>query len=116
MKDILIGIDKLAEEELEKANKVNPLFHSDHEGYAVLKEEIDEANDEFTHIIGIKEKMSGKLDELWKSIKEDNSQSAAHDVMVIKHCAGLAAAELIQVVAMCDKFITSQELRESEGK
>lgn len=43
MKEILIEIDRLAEEELSRANKVNPMFHSDHEGYAVIQEEIDEA-------------------------------------------------------------------------
>lgn len=77
-----------------------------------MKEEIDEANDEFTHIIGIKEKMSRNLDELWKSIKEDDSQSAAQYVISIKYCAYMAAAELIQVAAMCDKFIASQKARE----
>lgn len=43
MKEILIEIDRLAEEELERANKIHPLFASDHEGYAVIREEIEEA-------------------------------------------------------------------------
>lgn len=42
MKHILIEIDRLAEEELERANKIHPLFHSDHEGESVIREEIEE--------------------------------------------------------------------------
>lgn len=45
MKDILIEIDRLAEEELDRANKIHPPFHSDHEGKAVIQEEIEEAFD-----------------------------------------------------------------------
>ena len=43
MKEILIEIDRLAEKEMERANKIHPMFHSDHEGWAVLQEEIEEA-------------------------------------------------------------------------
>lgn len=64
MKDILIEIDRLAEEELERANKIHPMFHSNHE-----------------------------------------------EISTIRQDAQYAAAELIQVIAMCDKFIKSQEVR-----
>ena len=39
-------IIKLILEELESANKKYPNFHSTHEGYAVIKEEVDELWDE----------------------------------------------------------------------
>ena len=42
MKDILIEIDRIVADELERANKVHPLFHSDHEGVAIIEEEIME--------------------------------------------------------------------------
>ena len=33
-------VELLVQKELESANKKFPMFHSDHEGYAVLKEEL----------------------------------------------------------------------------
>ena len=33
---------ELAEKEYHRSNELYPLFHSTHEGYAVIKEEIDE--------------------------------------------------------------------------
>jgi len=33
---------ELAEKEYERSNKLYPMFHSTHEGYAVIKEELDE--------------------------------------------------------------------------
>lgn len=109
MKDILIGIDKLAEEELEKANKVNPLFHSDHEGYAVFQEEIEEAEEMF-------EAAKESKNFVWEAIKADYPEGAHEKVKEMRYCLAQTAAEMIQAIAMCDKFITSQELRESEGK
>lgn len=37
---------ELAEKEYERSNKLYPMFHSTHEGYAVIKEEVDELWDE----------------------------------------------------------------------
>lgn len=107
MKDILIGIDKLAKEELEKADKVNPLFHSDHEGYAVIKEEFEEAVDE---IVAAKKCKNSA----WESIKVDYPGGARTEFRKMRDCIALAAAELIQVIAMCDKFILSQSEREKK--
>ena len=63
MKDILIEIDRLAEEELDRANKIHPPFHSDHEGKAVIQEEIEEALD---CLKNIDESYEG----LWNAIKD----------------------------------------------
>ena len=106
MKDILIEIDRLAADELERANKVHPLFHSDHEGVAVIEEEIIEAKSDL-----------GMLDCLFGNFKSnvyrDNTKYIKESELVegIRKNASLAAAELIQVIAMCDKFIASQEAR-----
>lgn len=106
MKHILIEIDRLAEKELERANKIHPLFHSDHEGVAVIEEEIMEAKTDI-----------GMLDCLFENLKSnvyiDNTEYIKEINLVksIRNNASLAAAELIQVIAMCDKFEKSQEER-----
>ena len=61
----LIGkVEELANDELERANKEYSLFHSLHEGYAVLQEEIDE-------VIEInKDAMENKA-AMWAAIKNE---------------------------------------------
>lgn len=107
MKDILIGIDKLAKEELEKANKVNPLFHSDHEGYAVLQEEIEEAEEVFDsakECVGL----------AWEAVKTDYPEGARQKIREMRYQLVYAAAEIVQAIAMCDKFRASQEARDEQ--
>lgn len=108
MKEILIEIDRLAEEELERANKIHPLFASDHEGYAVIREEIEEAIESL-------EMMGKSFEEAWHEIKEDDEEEAQERVQYVRQFAEHSAFELIQVIAMCDKFIKSQEARD-EGR
>lgn len=102
MKEILIEIDRLAEEEMERANKIHPMFHSNHEGYGVLQEEITEARDEFVEVSGY---------DLLRAIMSNDQEDIIEEISTIRRDAQYAAAELIQVIAMCDKFIESQEVR-----
>lgn len=62
-------------EELYSANSKHPAFHSTHEGYAVIKEEVDE---------------------LWDEIKASKAFDMANRMMV---------NEAVQVAAMAIKFI-----------
>ena len=109
MKHILIEIDRLAGEELKRANKVYPLFHSDHEGYAVIQEEIDE-------VIEQNKTAMHHKDLVWEAIKVDYPDGAGDQVKKMRAHLAYAAAELIQVIAMCDKFIKSQEVRDENKK
>lgn len=68
-------IIQLIETELMSTDRDKPRFHSTHEGYAVLKEEVDE---------------------LWDEIKASKSFDKANRMMV---------NEAIQVAAMAIKFI-----------
>lgn len=108
MKDILIEIDRLADEELERANKVYPLFASDHEGYAVIQEEIDE-------VIEQNEAAMDCKDLMWEAIKADYPEGVKNQVKEMRNHLAYSAAELIQVIAMCDKFVKSQEVRNEYG-
>lgn len=44
-------------------------------------------------------------------VYHDETEFSAHNVSMVKKSAKHAAAELLQVCAMCDKFMTSKEER-----
>ena len=96
----LSEIQKLVDKELEEANKKYPLFHSNHEAYAVIKEEIEECEDDMRE-------MQMVLSYFWVRTKRDKNSD---DLIIgIKKSAMHAAAEAIQVAAMCDKFLLKEE-------
>ena len=86
----------LVVEELVAANLVNPPFHSTHEGYAVLKEEIEEAKDALDEVTVCHQMM-------WEHIKRDHLKAYEYADKVEKYAVRLAA-EAIQVAAMAQKF------------
>jgi len=97
MKMLIDGVRELAMKELARAVEIHGSdFHSDHECYAVLKEEIEETEDE-VRLLG------EELQRLWLDVKSDNSQNAQQKIKYMQIIAEKAAAELIQVVAMCQK-------------
>ena len=89
-------VQALFDKELKKANKNNPQFHSAHEGYAVLLEEVEE----------VKEVLDG-LDcytgYIWDAVK--NGGCLSNSLEWTKKYASLLIREAIQVGAMCDKFL-----------
>ena len=100
-------VEKLVQKELESANKKFPMFHSDHEGYAVLKEEVEEAE---TDLMNIKDVLSV----LWRYIKRNVEVPKKRQAELVKMCAIELAVEAIQVAAMAQKFIDSRKEREKE--
>lgn len=103
MKQLLNDIEKLISEELERANKENPLFSSRHEGLAVIEEEVWEAGQEF-------ESVKKCLDKVRVQTYIDDTADADRWVMDgLRKYALQAAAELIQTAAMCDKWEMSKE-------
>ena len=96
-------VEKLVRKELESANQRFPMFRSDHEGAAVILEEIEEAQEDMNNV------QDNFLD-LWKSVKR-NSEPEYHAESVYI-CAVSLAIEAIQVAAMAQKFIDSQKERE----
>jgi len=96
-------IEKLIEEELQKANKKFPLFSSWHEAYAVILEEVQEAQEEVS--------MMGELEVecLWTNIRSKKASEADRftNIGEIRGYAVRAIEELIQVAAMCDKAVMS---------
>ena len=100
-------VEKLVQKELESANQRFPMFRSDHEGAAVILEEIEETKDNFIDV-------EHQFEEMWKCIKRDLSGYPFIERLYVS--AIDTACEAIQVAAMAQKFIDSQKGREkSEG-
>lgn len=95
---------ELVHKELESANKKFPLFQSAHEGYAVIKEEIEEAEEQLVYT-------KEKLNALWTNIKLDNIEYSLVHVYILGELAINMAVEAIQVAAMAQKFIDSEKKR-----
>ncbi len=96
----LSKIQALAYEELKEANKKYPLFHSDHEAYAVIMEELEETEENV-------KAMGYCIQGMWNYVKRDKKPRKS--VENLKNFALKTAAEAIQVAAMCDKFLMTKD-------
>ena len=76
--------------------KYGPTYHSEHEGYAVLLEEVEEACE-------AAEFMQDALKRLWTSIRQ-NEFSNFELSQVYNFAKGLAN-EAVQVAAVCERFM-----------
>lgn len=91
----------LVGKELAAANKQFPQFHSAHEGYAVIQEEVDELKEDMDRItcritsLRVRVRFNSSCEELLSRIY-DNAINAA--------------CEAIQVAAMCKKFLEMEEM------
>lgn len=96
-------IEKLINEELQNANKKFPLFSSWHEAYAVILEEVEEAEEEVAVMSEI------ELESLWNNIRSKTSYDTDKfmKIGIIRGHAVRGIEELIQVAAMCDKAMMS---------
>lgn len=90
--DVRILVDK----ELAAANERFPQFHSAHEGYAVIQEEVDELKEDMDRI-------NGRITSLRARVRFNNS--CEEIVSRIYDDAVNAACEAVQVAAMCKKFL-----------
>ncbi|MDO4285565.1 MAG: hypothetical protein Q4C60_09565 [Eubacteriales bacterium] len=97
---------KLIDMELQAANEKFPLFHSAHEGYAVMREDVEEASDTRAELAWIAE-------ELWESIKDNSSAGKLHSHYTKLYIASRnLAIEAIQCAAMARKnILSSVEMR-----
>ena len=101
-------IMQAAEEEQDAAIRAHGLFHSDHEAWAVLKEEADELLELLDE-----DKICADLDNVWGKIRRDETISMG-DMTEIYNWAKSCAEEAVQVMAMIQKWGESNEQREPE--
>ena len=88
--------------------KFGAVNNSDHESYAVLREEADEAVD-------VLEEVDNLTDAFFEMVKNNEEDKVKLDILnVIKHRAEEAAAESIQTAAMARKAIETIERRASK--
>jgi len=92
------AVETLAWEELQRASKIHPPFVDMHQGYAVIKEEIEECEEALTTI-------KTHLDYLWSNVRNDNLGVFKIEAKTIKRYAIELALEAIQVAAMAQKFM-----------
>lgn len=109
MQELIDSVMLLADDELQRANKMFPaVFNSNHEGISVLDEEVEELTDEFEGLIKY-------FKFLKRSVYRDDTQMITANLEAMERKALLGCAELIQVVAMILKFRVSREERKRNG-
>ena len=98
MTTIVHPINLLVADERDRASKIHgAVFASAHEGFGVIAEEVQEVGDEM-------EIAEGNLSTMLALIREGDSQRIADVADCLRDRAVNAAAELIQVAAMCEKL------------
>lgn len=101
-------IMQAVEEEKKAAIGARGLFHSDHEAWAVLKEEVEELLELFDE-----DKNYVDIDKLWDKVRKDQ-KIGNDDVEGIGYWAKSCAEEAVQVMAMCLKWGERNEQRKQE--
>ena len=82
--------------ELAAANEKFPQFHSAHEGWAVIQEELEEAKESLRNLESV-------IKQAWGNIKDN--RTARFELALSGLVAQNLACEAIQVAAMCRKFL-----------
>lgn len=100
-------VDLLVDRELDRANRENRHFHSDHEGESVIREEWTEAEAE---VIFCRQ----WLDEITRAVFQDDPGSADLNAEELHKQAIYLACEAIQLAAMARKFTESRQGRRME--
>lgn len=107
---ILVAADvaDLVEKEYKGAKKKHGPMASLHEGYAVLLEELEEAE---TELDNARQDMA----RMWFNVTKDISEGALAAVADIHHDAIRAACEAIQVAAVCKRITDLVNSEDMEG-
>lgn len=101
---------KLVNEELERANDMFPMFHSDHEGLAVILEERDEVRSDY---VRMRECANKLMESVFKDEDRENKTICANALALN---AVYVACEAVQTAAMAIKFIRSANEREGKNE
>lgn len=90
-------IDKLVELEYGNACSYGPKYHSNHEYYAILREEIEEIDENMMS-------MSANGYMLWAAIKQENEDDIKEHTNEIEKSTYNAVKEALQVLAVIKKY------------
>lgn len=98
MDEILTSVDALAEMERRRiVSKYGAGYHSLHEGYAVLLEEVEEAEEDMLQV-------RDALNRAWDCVRADNDSTAMAFVHRAEIYARELAAEAVQVMAVAQRM------------
>ena len=108
MEELMRAVSALVDKEYEWAAKSHGgVAASPHEGYALIKEEVEEADQEM-------ERLKKKLGFLWLNVKNDAEDMVQRNFEDMKSMAIAGACELIQVAAIADKGV--EGIRKGRGE
>lgn len=111
MDKLISDVAELVKEEYARASeKFGATNHSDHESYAVLLEEVEEAQAEVAEVYF-------QLSRFWELVKaNDDNPSKVSRLLELERKSLLAACELIQVTAMALKAERTVSAQEQAGE
>ena len=98
------------EEEKDAAILNHGYFHSNHEFWAVLKEEVEELQERSAYI-------ASKFDLFWKAVRGDAVLNQ-DTLNIVRKNAINAACEAVQVAAVIDKYLegeSNEQRKQEEG-
>lgn len=98
MTELMDKIRVLTALELQNANTKHPQFHSLHEGYAVLLEELEEAAEAL-------EEAEAMRKILWIHVRRDDEMMAKSFAARLEKASADLAAEAVQCAAMAHKML-----------
>ena len=105
--EMIAEVQRLALEEYGRASeKYGATHHTQHEGYAVMREEFQEAVEALNDVGELLE------DKYWSNVRKDNFKANKQVESAIYSKAVLAACECIQVAAMAHKSLMSRKENE----
>lgn len=111
MTELKEEIVNAANNELNRANEKFPLFHSEHEGVSVVREELEESKEAL-------EELESSLMCLWDHVRGKETPCFLRDAIKPLEMAQIAinlACEATQTAAMLMKYEMSLNTEEREG-
>lgn len=108
MTQLIKEVSSLKEKEYKRAAfQHGPVTNSPHEAYALIKEELEEAQDEM-------KALEDRVHFYWLEVKGEDPKFQKSYLEDIGNMAVRAACELIQVAAMSEKALAAFMLKEEE--
>jgi hypothetical protein len=104
------AIDKAIVYELQNIVKnYGAVYASEHEAYAILKEEIEEASEDM-------EQINRNLAYLWALIKNNHIKAGGGAISETIDYAKMLAQEAVQCAAVCERFLETIKREEEHEK
>jgi len=103
MKELVHAIKTAVFQEYDRAaEKFGEANNSDHESYAVILEELEEADEQ-------RFAFKSYMEEFWKCVKGNDRKKARSYLLEMQRTASNAASEWVQVAAMCHKATQKEQ-------